>query len=185
MPGEPGVCCVVLRVCGVLRMGACGCCLPQQATLPLRSGAERAWPWPTLLPCSSAGYIQPSATSVCTPCAAGTYRSGDAAPENNVCKPIPAGYKANANSAANTITPCANGTVSYWSDGTTRVPDKATKSTDCQPCALNTYAPREGMANCLPCKGGSVPAKSSAGLPGPDTCVECDQNKFRSFYTAE
>ena len=123
---------------------------------------------------------------MCTACAAGTYRSGDAAPENNACKPIPAGYKANANSAADTITPCPKGTVSYWSDATTRVPDKAANSTDCQPCALvaaNTYAPREGMANCLPCKGGSVPSKSDAQLLGNDQCSDCGQNTFRSFYT--
>ena len=120
------------------------------------------------------------------PCAAGTYRSGDAAPENNVCKPIPAGYKANANSAADTITPCANGTVSYWSDATTRVPDKATLSNACKSCAdvaANTYAPRQGMANCLPCKAGSVPDTSVDGLLGPDTCTACGANTVRSFYT--
>lgn len=103
-----------------------------------------------------------------------------------MCKPIPAGYKADANSAATAITPCTKGTVSFWTDASTRVPAKDTSSNACQPCAsvaVNTYAPREGMANCLPCKGGSVPSKSDGSLLGNDQCSECDQNTFRSFYT--
>lgn len=102
-----------------------------------------------------------------------------------MCKPIPAGYYANANTAATTITPCALGTVSYWTDATTRVP--ATSASDtCQSCAdfgVNTYAPRTGMANCLPCKGGSIPSKSNVGLAGADQCSDCTANTYRSFYT--
>lgn len=126
-----------------------------------------------------------TAASVCVPCGPGTYRSGDAAPQNNVCQPIPAGYKSNANSGATEIFPCPLGTTSYWTAGT-RVPAQATASTACQPCAefgANTFAPREGMASCLACQAGAYPTKSDPSLEGADQCSECPENTYRSFST--
>ena len=54
-----------------------------------------------LPPCSAAGTykpaddltVDPAVINSCTACAIGTYRAGDATPENNVCKPIPAGAR--------------------------------------------------------------------------------------------
>ena len=152
--------------------------VPPRAPLPRRSPAGR--------------YTDGlhTADSVCRPCPAGSFRSGDAAPENNACHPIPAGYLADANSGARAVSPCPRGTASYWTDESTRVPDQAARSTACQPCAeaeggAATYAPREGMAACLPCAGGWHPTKSDAQLEGADQCSECGQNTYRSFYTAE
>ena len=128
-----------------------------------------------------------TADSVCRACPAGTYRSGDAAPENNACRPIPAGYLADANSGASEISPCPRGSASYWTDAATRVPPAAGGSTACQPCAEygpHTFAPREGMAACLACQGGAYPTRSADALPGADQCSECPQNTFRPFQTA-
>jgi len=41
--------------------------------------------------CSPAGSFLEGPTKVCELCPLDTYRSGDATPENNVCKPVPAG----------------------------------------------------------------------------------------------
>jgi hypothetical protein len=38
------------------------------------------------------------------------------------------------------------------------------------------------MAACTPCKGGFVPASSTAD--GPDSCAACDKGKFRNAFTA-
>ena len=125
-----------------------------------------------------------SATAACATCPANTYRSGDASPENNVCKNVPAGFYANADGSsagATTITPCAKGYVSYWTDDTTRVP--STPLT-CEPCGsattgVNTYAPRAGMTACLACKGGSIPNAAKDG------CDACGAGTYRSFYTVK
>lgn len=139
--------------------------------------------------CPAGTFGAADATLACQPCAANTYRSGDASPENNECRPVPAGYKADAAAGATTITACTKGSVAYWAAGA-RVPPTPT---DCQPCGAapttkaNTYAPREGMAACLPCRGGAVPKDSdgAAGTAaaGPDTCEQCPAGTFRSFYT--
>ena len=122
-------------------------------------------------------------TGVCAACVGATYRSGDAAPENNVCKKVPAGYKL-SDSTHTAITACTKGSVSYWTaDLGSRTP---TDGTTCQKCgtapeALNTYAPRAGMAACLPCKGGSYATPS--GTDGNDQCTDCSAGNVRSFYT--
>ena len=118
------------------------------------------------------------AQTPCTACALRTYRSGDAAPENNVCKQVPSGYKLTS-TARTAIDLCAKGTVSFYASGV-RTPST---ETSCQACALNTYAPRAGMAACTPCKGGFVPATSD-GAAGPDTCVACGSGLFRNAFTA-
>ena len=62
------------------------------------------------------------ASTPCTACTKYTYRSGDAAPENNVCKKIPAGYKEKSGVPARTeIDLCGKGSVSFWT-GETRTP---------------------------------------------------------------
>lgn len=43
------------------------------------------------LPCSPSGTFLPDDTAACELCPEDTYRAGDATPENNVCKPVPAG----------------------------------------------------------------------------------------------
>lgn len=45
----------------------------------------------TSLPCSPSGTFLPDDTAACELCPEDTYRAGDATPENNVCKPVPAG----------------------------------------------------------------------------------------------
>jgi hypothetical protein len=128
------------------------------------------------------------AKTICTPCAKYTFRSGDAAPENNVCKKIPAGYKekSGAGVAARTqIELCGKGSVSFWT-GETRTPSgTADDEKTCKSCAdikANSYAPRTGMAACTPCKGGFVPA-TSAGAAGPDSCTACGSGLFRNAFT--
>ena len=85
--------------------------------------------------------------------------------------------------AATEILPCGKGTVSYYTDAGVRVPDVDDAQNGgpdkCAACTLNTYAPRDGMANCLPCKGGYKPNTNHDG------CDVCGSNTYRSFYTAE
>ena len=167
------------------------CLVCPEGSLPLKDGqsadsiATLTAAATTCDPCP-AGKIGPARgaanaagpTGVCTACEASYYRSGDAAPENNECKKVPAGYKANLAAAATEITACTKGSVSYWTDAGARVP---TNSTNCQLCSAeggNTYAPRDGMAACLPCKGGAVPNGAT------DACTDCSAGKVRSFYTA-
>ena len=124
-----------------------------------------------------------------TPCAACDkyyYRAGDAAPENNACKKIPAGYKEKSGVPARTqIELCGKGSVSFWT-GDTRTPsgvdddEKTCKS--CADIKANSYAPRAGMAACTPCKGGFVPS-TSGGAAGPDSCVACGNGLFRNAFT--
>ena len=125
------------------------------------------------------------ASTPCTACTKYTYRSGDAAPENNACKKIPAGYKEKSGVTARTqIELCPKGSVSFWT-GENRTPSGvADDEKECQSCALvraNSYAPRAGMAACTPCKGGFVPANSTAA--GPDSCVACGNGLFRNAFT--
>lgn len=86
---------------------------------------------------------------------------------------------------AHTIGVCTKGSVSYWNaDFSSRTPtngDTCIKCDDASLTAKNTYAPRDGMTACLPCKGGTKPAAS--GSTGPDSCVACDAGDYRSFYT--
>ena len=118
-----------------------------------------------------------NASTPCKPCALRTYRSGDAAPQNNICTKVPSGYKLTS-TARTKIELCATGTVSFWANET-RTP--ATE-TSCQACTLNTYAPRVGMAACTPCKGGFVPTNSSSDA-GPNSCAACGSGLFRSAFT--
>lgn len=127
------------------------------------------------VPCSPAGYYTYGKTA-CLACPSGTYRSGDAGPENHKCLTIPAGYKGNQLTAATDISRCPKGTVSYW-NGTVRVPAQADI---CAACTGSTYAPREGMGNCLVCTGGTTPSKSAVDLLGPDKCSKCPANTYRS-----
>ena len=126
------------------------------------------------------------AQTPCAACAQYTYRSGDAAPGNNVCKKIPSGYKEKSGVDARTeIDLCGKGTVSFRT-GETRTPGGgADDEKTCQSCTLfeaNTYAPRAGMAACTPCKGGFVPA-TSGGAAGPDSCTACGNGVFRNAFT--
>ena len=115
--------------------------------------------------------------AMCGACDADTYRSGDATPENNVCLAIPAGYYASSGTDTHVtaIAPCAKGEISFYSGGA-RQPAGTPQL--CQACTLNTYAPRIGMANCLPCDGGTTPNVAH------DACTACATNDYRSFNTA-
>jgi hypothetical protein len=79
---------------------------------------------------------------------------------------------------------CPKGNVSFWT-GATRTPSgMADDEKECKSCALikaNTVAPRAGMSACTPCKGGFVPANSTAA--GPDSCVACGNGLFRNAFT--
>lgn len=120
-------------------------------------------------------------------CGDGYFRSGDATPQNNVCKPIPAGYREKLVSegaavAKSEIVLCEIGTYSAWSSG---VRDPVT-STVCGVCDLNTYAPRKGMQKCVACKAGTIPnqSASTADILGPDQCVSCSDTTYRAAFTA-
>ena len=142
-------------------------------------------------------------TYACMPCKPGYYRSGDASPSNNVCRPIPAGYMELSRAGVapqSQIVPCPLGTASSWS-GNANNPDTSTATrlpaaaTQCAPCTLNQYGPRTGMAQCVACAGGTVPGRSRGGLAGPDSCVSCagaaggaaatgdGNNTFRNAFT--
>lgn len=126
-----------------------------------------------------AGHYMSSTTALCTVCPADKYRSGDATPENNVCLDIPAGYYAAgaSNTAVTTITPCAAGSISFYSGGIRQPVGTPLLCTACSAVAVNTYAPRIGMANCLPCDGGTKPNA------GNTACDACADNTYRSFAT--
>ena len=154
-------------------------------------------PPPACLRCSPAGQYAKlvSGTYVCTACKANYYRSGDASPNNNVCRPIPAGYMELSGAgvdAQSQVVPCPVGTASSWSgDATNPATSTATRTpataTQCAPCTNNLYAPRTGMTQCVACKGGTRPTKSSSGLLGPNQCTSCATadgvNTFRSAFT--
>ena len=154
-------------------------------------------PPPACLRCSPAGQYAKlvSGTYVCTACKANYYRSGDASPRNNVCRPIPAGYMELSGAgvdAQSQVVPCPVGTASSWSgDATNPATSTATRTpataTQCAPCTNNLYAPRTGMTQCVACKGGTRPTKSSSGLLGPNQCTSCATadgvNTFRSAFT--
>lgn len=126
--------------------------------------------------------------TACQPCDDGKFRSGDATPENNECKPIPAGYREKlvsgegAAAAKSEIVLCEIGTYSAWSSGTR---DPAT-STECATCTLNTYAPRKGMQKCVACKAGTIPDQSASttDIKGPDRCVACSATSYRAAFMA-
>lgn len=120
------------------------------------------------------------AKTPCAACASSTYRSGDAAPENNICKQVPSGYKL-TDTTRTAIALCAKGTVSFYTSGV-RTPTSETACESCATVKANSYAPRAGMAACTPCKGGFVPA-TSVGAAGPDTCAACGNGLFRNAFT--
>ena len=156
--------------------------------------------------CVACGPGEYQVGNTCTACPDGYYRSGDATPENNVCKPIPAGYRERKTAAAggdlttvdaaaakSEIVPCEKGTVSYWDADPTvfnsgspvaRHPAR-TSSTTCEACATRFYAPRVGMQKCLACKAGYVPSQSavSNAIQGPDGCTALATNEYRDFYS--
>lgn len=136
--------------------------------------------------CSGPGTYELS--GVCTNCTDTYYRSGDATPENNVCKPIPAGYREKTVADAlgtllhAEIMLCELGTFSAWTATSTREP--ATPTT-CTVCTLNAYAPRKGMQRCIACKAGTIPSTSTGnGALGPDMCTACGDYKFRPAFVA-
>ncbi|KAL4425824.1 hypothetical protein ABPG75_009840 [Micractinium tetrahymenae] len=125
--------------------------------------------------------VAPNAYATCNACQDGFYRSGDASLNNNICKPIPAGWKEKARNSTSydrsQLELCGKGEVSYWADSNTRMPADAES---CQPClGDNTYAPRMGMSKCQPCQAGSFPDKSVGTLSGNDICSPCSGNTYR------
>lgn len=125
--------------------------------------------------------VSPNTYATCNPCQDGFYRSGDASLNNNVCKPIPAGWKEKARNSTtydrSQLELCGKGEVSFWSDSNTRVPADAQS---CQAClGDNTYAPRMGMSRCQACRAGSFPDKSVSTLSGNDVCSPCTGNTYR------
>ncbi|KAL4425823.1 hypothetical protein ABPG75_009839 [Micractinium tetrahymenae] len=115
--------------------------------------------------------------TACVPCADGKFRSGDATPENNVCKPIPAGYKEKTGvTAKSEIELCDVGTYSAWSNTGTRDPADPTQ---CSGCTLNSYAPRKGMQKCIACKAGTIPNVAKDG------CTACTANGYRAAFMAQ
>ncbi|KAL4427921.1 hypothetical protein ABPG75_002010 [Micractinium tetrahymenae] len=153
--------------------------------------------------CPGGTYQGADRTRVCQPCPSfptigvWTYRTGDATPENNECKPVPSGYKlVDANLGAgilpNTkITLCEAGAVSFWNaGGTVRTPPDPLA---CAPCSsldgllgtakyANTYAPRRGMMSCIPVPAGYVP-KDNAVTGGTDSYEACPDGQYRDAYT--
>ncbi|KPF41078.1 hypothetical protein [Rhizobium sp. AAP43] len=152
-------------------------------TCPLGSIADG-----TFTECTPCGPGTYSDGTACQPCDDGKFRSGDATPENNECKPIPAGYREKlvsgegAAAAKSEIVLCEIGTYSAWSSGTR---DPAT-STECATCTLNTYAPRKGMQKCVACKAGTIPDQSASttDIKGPDRCVACSATSYRAAFMA-
>lgn len=140
--------------------------------------------------CSGPGTYYKEGTT-CTACPDGYYRTGDASPENNKCRPIPAGYReritaagggdpsgTDAIAAKSEIVPCSKGTYSAWSGDASDPENPATRTpnaspTTCQACTGRMFAPRVGMQQCLACKAGTVPTKSVGSLLGPDQCSSC------------
>ena len=109
------------------------------------------------------GYVSNLGNTACVPCPSGFWRGGDATPGNdNACDRVPAGYFADANSAAQSISLCVPGTASSWSNTSevttwkggdpqpivVRYPSDATV---CQACLNNNYAPNPGSEDCPPC----------------------------------
>lgn len=97
-----------------------------------------------------AGTFLPDQTQACVTCGDDTYRTGDATPENNVCKRIPAGYREKTvDDVAGTlprseIVLCDKGTYSSWNAaGDVRTP--VGSPTTCDACTGNLYAPRTGV----------------------------------------
>lgn len=151
-----------------------------------------------LVACSPAGTWLPDPTAPCQECPADSYRSGDATPENNVCKPIPAGYKLKTEGDHTEIDLCPKGQVSFYSsrnqDDGVRVPFN--KEAECQACAdldaelgeenwAHTFAPRKGMTQCVPCPAGTIPNTVGAvDSPTRNTasCKACPNGTYRDAY---
>lgn len=161
--------------------------------------------------CSPAGTYKPAEPAdpiagpwtTCTACPSDTYRSGDATPENNECRPIPAGYRLKPESvvdgvlARSEIDLCPKGTVSFYDPqfvGGVRIPPA--DSENCAACSalddlvnnldpatykwVDTYAPRKGMTQCIQCPAGTIPKTSTVnGIQVTDSCVACPNGQFR------
>ena len=148
-----------------------------------------------LTACSPAGTFLPDQKEPCQECPADHYRSGDATPENNVCKPIPPGYKLKTAGDHTEIDLCPKGQVSFYSsrnqDEGVRVPYN--KEAECMACAdldeelgeenwAHTFAPRKGMTQCVPCPAGTIP--NTVGAPGSAarntaSCKACPNGSYR------
>lgn len=136
--------------------------------------------------CSSPGQYaldNGDGTFTCTACKSGYYRSGDATPENNVCKPIPAGYREKTTSdaagtvAQSEIVPCELGTFSAWDSDPTNPAGTAARTpsgaTVCQACATNFYAPRRGELGALRGAGWVIQSESACcALLRPQGCSQ-------------
>ncbi|PSC74950.1 von Willebrand factor type EGF andpentraxin domain-containing 1 Flags: Precursor [Micractinium conductrix] len=148
------------------------------------------------VPLPAYGWQQP-----CTLCPADTYRAGDATPENNVCKPVPAGYRLKQTAAIadgraqSEIELCPKGQVSFYDTNSVRIPKGV--PTACAACTeldtqlgftgtakkwAHTYAPRKGMTQCIPCPGGTVPSYDAV-LLATYSCKACPNGMFRDAYT--
>ncbi|PSC69766.1 pro convertase subtilisin kexin type 5-like [Micractinium conductrix] len=114
----------------------------------------------------------------------GSYRTGDATPENNECKPVPSGYKLKDDSHSK-ITPCEAGRVAFWENGD-RVPADGLACAACSSLDglaggkrfAHTYAPRKGMTTCLPCPSGTVPLNDVSGAT--TKCAPCGAGTYRT-----
>ncbi|PSC75144.1 serine threonine [Micractinium conductrix] len=157
---------------------------------PLEIGA-------TVCDACPAGTFLPDYRMGCVACIEDTYRAGDATPENNVCKPIPAGYKLVSAEDKTAIEPCPKGQVSFYTsanqDNGDRVPSG--KPAACMACSAlaqelttsewtHTFAPRKGMTQCIPCPGGTIPANTGSGATlATASCKACPNGQFRDAYT--
>lgn len=142
-------------------------------------------------PCPPGTFL-PAADQACQLCPSDTYRTGNAAPENNVCKPIPAGYRLGDDSHVH-IELCPPGQVSFLDSQGRRVPYHNPKA--CVSCAgldtelgltggarqwAHTYAPRKGMSQCVACPAGQVPLSYGDLTPA---CQACPNGTFRREAT--
>ncbi|PSC75222.1 serine threonine [Micractinium conductrix] len=154
-------------------------------------------PGATVCDACPAGTFLPDYKMGCVQCIDDTYRAGDATPENNVCKPIPAGYRLLNAGDKTAIDLCPKGQVSFYTsanqDNGDRVP--AGKPEACIACAAladelltnewaHTFAPRKGMTQCIPCPGGTIPSNTGSGATyATFSCKACGNGLFRDAYT--
>ncbi|PSC75080.1 CRAL TRIO domain-containing [Micractinium conductrix] len=172
------------------------CLLCPEGSLALKAGAATdvtaviTATGATFCDACPAGTTSVDAKSPCAACADATYRSGDAAPGNNECVRIPAGFKIKPAAptatppvlARSELLPCEAGKISFWDEFlTTRTP---AASGECVACSslgaglAHTYAPRPGMTACIACPAGTVPKNNGQGRT--TACQECPDGTYRS-----
>ncbi|KAL4420791.1 hypothetical protein ABPG75_010447 [Micractinium tetrahymenae] len=140
-------------------------------------------------PCPPGTFL-PAQDQACEVCPQDTFRTGDAVPENNVCKPVAPGYRLKQDGTHTSIELCPSGQVAFHDAAGKRVPYG--QETECVACSrldaelglsggglqwAHTYAPRKGMSQCIPCPSGTIPLNIGQSTPG---CAPCPNGRYRS-----